>query len=213
MNKEDTEGTQKRENKRRARDAGARTAFNNLREKTDLPTKRMAGATLAAILAPSVIGALDDEEGFSTASGSVLGVLGATTGGYIGFKNAHSKLATEELKDAIISEAMAGIKIEGKKIAAETGNAQEGINHMARRKAQLIEEISPIDPTRAATFNNWLRDKPFIDDLAGIDLLNRSPREVRGMTKGALLGALTAMVPAYFLTRAGEPATNYLNVG
>lgn len=188
-------------NRERVKAASA-TAFGNLRSKTDVNTKRMAGAALAAALAPSFVGMVDgrDSDFVSDFVGSGLTVAGTGLGGYLGHQR--STIPESEM-DAFIDNELATYKAEAKEIART--NPQEGVNHFAERKRQLLADIAPIDPKRAPALNATLRQMPeFGEMLAELDIANKTPRQVRGLSRGAAIGAVASAIPAYLLMRGEE---------
>lgn len=175
--------------------AVSNTAFGNLNKKVDKNTKRMAGVALGAMLVPSTIGLFDDNEtsfGESAISGGI-GLAGVGLGGYMGYKN--STIKPDEM-DAFVRDELNKYKTEASIISRKDPSA--GVEHFALRKGQLMEDISAIDPQRAKVFNQTLRKVPDLGEMvADLDLLNKTPRQVRGITRGAMLGALASAIPAY----------------
>ena len=185
------------------RAANATTGLGNLNKKIDVNTKRMAGAALAAALLPGVGSWIDDQEtNFvgSLASGTI-GLGGIAGGGYLGYKNAH---IGEGQRNDFISDEIARLKGESK-IAAKDIGPQAAVEQFAREKQAMLESIDPIDPKRARDINNVIRGFPEMGPIiAEMDIPNKSPRDIRGISKGALIGALVSMVPAYLALRSGD---------
>jgi hypothetical protein len=182
--------------------AASATAFGNLRSKTDANTKRMAGAALAAVLAPSAIGMVDgrDSDFISDFAGGGLSVAATGLGGYLGYQQG---TIPADGMDAFIDNELATYKAEAKEIARTS--PQEGVEHFAAKKQQLLADIAPIDPKRAQALNATLRQMPeFGGMLADLDIANKSPRQVRGLSKGAAIGAVASALPAYLLMRGEE---------
>lgn len=182
--------------------AASATAFGNLRSKTDVNTKRMAGAALLASLGPSVLSWVDGED--STFVNDLLSAslsVGATgAGGYLGYQQ--STIPVDGM-DEFIDNKLAIYKAEAKEMART--NPQEGVEHFAAKKQQLLADIAPIDPKRAQALNATLRQMPeFGGMLADLDIANKTPRQVRGLSRGAAIGAVASAIPAYLLMRQGE---------
>jgi len=187
-----------------AQAAATGTAFSNLKEKTSPATKRMAGALLAAVVTPSVLAAVDNQdEGLSNSiisGGLTLG--GTAAGGILGYQSGH--FATDSAKEAFVRDTIKDMKVKSQQIAAEAGPAA-GVEYFANAKKQLMQSVEGIDPKRANVFNNSMRQFPeFGEMIADLDLLRKTPREVAGMTRGAALGSLAAVLPAYLAMRGGE---------
>lgn len=182
--------------------AASATAFGNLRSKTDVNTKRMAGAALAAVLAPSAIGMLDgrDSDFVSDFASGGLSVAATGLGGYLGYQQG---TIPADGMDAFIDNELATYKAEAKEIARVS--PQEGVEHFAAKKQQLLADIAPIDPKRAQALNATLRQMPeFGGMLADLDIANKTPRQVRGLSRGAAIGAVASAIPAYLLMRGEE---------
>ena len=184
--------------------AEAKTGFENLKSRITPDTKRMAGALLAAAMTPAALSLVDDQE-TSISGGALSGLIGAggvIGGGYMGYK---SSRLDDKGKDALVKKALVDLKAKSQEVAAREGPAA-GIDYFGKAKAQLLEIINPVDPGRSKQFNAVARHK--IPDVGGIiadlDLLQKSPREIRGMTRGAALGALAAALPSYLALRSGE---------
>jgi len=183
--------------------AAANTAMGNLNQRVDLNSKRMAGAALAAALVPSIGMVVDNQEtnlGGFIGSG-LLSTAGLGLGGYLGYRNAH---IDDAIRDEFIRDEVSRMK-NASKVAAKEIGPQAAVEQFARDKQALLADLDPIDAKRAAVINNELREFPEVGPiLAEMDLGNKTPRDVRGITKGALIGALASMVPAYLALRNGE---------
>ena len=184
--------------------AEAKTGFENLKNRVTPDTKRMAGALLAAVLTPSALSLVDDQE--TSISGGLLsgliGTAGVGGGGYLGYK---SSRLSDEGKDALVKSVLKDLKTKSQEVAAREG-AAAGIDYFGKAKADLLEILDPVDPGRSPQFNAVMRrEVPEVGDMiADLNLLQRSPREIRGMTRGAALGALAAALPSYLALRSGE---------
>lgn len=181
--------------------AASQTAFENLRNKTDLNTKRMAGVALAAMVAPSLVSMFDGNEDniMSDLMMGGIGTLGVAGGGYLGYRNVNIK--PEDL-DAFKRDEISRIKKEVKDLGKTDPAA--AVSQFSRMKGEMLDDISPIDPTRAKTFNQELSNIIGRHAANDADLLNRTPRQLRGVSKGAALGALAAALPAYLASRNSE---------
>ena len=181
--------------------AASQTAFENLRNKTDLNTKRMAGVALAAMVAPSLVSMFDGNEDniMSDLMMGGIGIAGVAGGGYLGYRNVNIK--PEDL-DAFKRDEISRIKKEVKDLGKTDPAA--AVNQFSRMKGEMLDDISPIDPKRAKTFNQELGTIIGRSAANDADLLNRTPRQLRGVSKGAALGALAAALPAYLASRNSE---------
>lgn len=189
---------QKEANKQRVY-AAAGTGFDELRNRLDPNTKRMAGAALAAYLSPGILATFDDQKtgiGQILAGTAIMGT-GVGVGGILGNRSVRI-----EDKDEYVRQAMSNLKAKGKELAKKVG-PEAARDFIALEKEKLIKDISPIAPNQAKAFNIAAKSmgNEMISDL---DLLNRSPREIRGTTRGVLLGTLASALPAYLAMRGGE---------
>jgi N12 class adenine-specific DNA methylase len=75
---------------------------------------------------------------------------------------------------------------------------------LAALKGAMIDDITPIDPQRAAILNKLLQQSDVTEPLAELDMLNKTPRQLRGLSRGVAIGALTAAIPAYMMHARGE---------
>ena len=183
--------------------AAADTALGNLNQRIGLNTKRMAGGAIAAGLAPGLLSYIDDQDtnlaGF-TGSG-VLTVAGIGAGGYLGYRHSH---VNEALRDELIRSEIDKLKAKSKQAAKQIG-PQEAVEQFARNKQALLEDLSPIDAQRAPIINRELGKIPEVGMiLKDMDIGNKTPRDMRGMSRGALLGGLISLIPAYLALRNGE---------
>ena len=181
--------------------ARSQTAFQNLRSKTDANTKRMAGVALAAMVAPSVVSMFDGNEDniMSDLMMGSIGTVGIAGGGYLGYRNVNIK--PEDL-DAFKRDEISRIKTEVRDLGKTDPAA--AVEQFARMKGEMLDDVSPIDPTRAKAFNQELGNIIGRGAANDADLLNRTPRQLRGVSKGAALGALAAALPAYLASRNSE---------
>ena len=178
------------------------TALNNLLSKTDANTKRMAGAALLAGLSPGTISWMDDQETSlmgNTISG-LLGVGGIGLGGYLGHR---AGTIAPENREQFIRDNIDILKAESKTIGREQ-DAAAAVQYFADKKRELLNDISPIDAKRALQFNAMAKQFPeFGEMIADLNLLEKTPRQVRNMSRGAALGALATAIPAYLAMRNG----------
>ena len=181
--------------------ARSQTAFENLRNKTDLNTKRMAGVALAAMVAPSLVSMFDGNEDniMSDLMMGGIGTAGIAGGGYLGYRNVNIK--PEDL-DAFKRDEISRIKTEVRDLGKTDPAA--AVEQFARMKGEMLDDVSPIDPTRAKAFNQELGNIIGRGPANDADLLNRTPRQLRGVSKGVALGALAAALPAYLASRNSE---------
>jgi hypothetical protein len=187
---------------RQRANAQSKTAFQNLRSKTDVNTKRMAGLALAAMLGPSVVSMFDGNEDniISDLGSGMVTAGGLLGGGYLGLRGVNIK--PEDL-DAFKRQEISRIKSEVRELGKTDPAA--AVELFSRMKGEMMDDVSPIDPARAKIFNQSVKVVPELGHMvAEADLLNRTPRQLRGVTKGAALGALAAALPAYLATRNSE---------
>lgn len=180
--------------------ANARTGFDQLRDRLDPNTKRMAGAALAAYLAPLTAASFDDQEtGMmqSLAGGVILG------GGMVGGAILGERNVSIDDKDEYVRQAMSELKKKGRELAKEVG-PEAARDFIALEKEKLMKDISPIAPRQAKAFNMAAKAVGGGGIFEDLDLLNRSPRQIRGTTRGVLLGTLATALPAYLAMRGGE---------
>ena len=183
--------------------ANADTALGNLNQKIGLNTKRMAGAAFAGAVLPGTLALIDNQESdfLGNALSGSLSVAGIGAGGYLGYKNAH---VAEDAKDDFLKAEIKNLK-DKSKAAAKIIGPQAAVEQFAREKQALLEDLAPIDPKRAAIINRELGRIPELGMiLKDMDLGNKAPRDVRGIAKGALIGALASIAPAYLALRGGE---------
>ena len=183
--------------------ANANTGLGNLNKKIDINTKRMAGAAFAAAMLPSVGSWIDDQN--TNIMGSLLsggvGLAAIGGGGYLGYKNAHIGV---DQRDDFISNEISRLKGESK-IAARDIGPQAAVEQFAREKQLMLQSIDPIDSKRAGSINSFFRSIPeFGPMIADMDLGNKAPRDLRGISRGALTGALASIIPAYLALRNGD---------
>ena len=174
--------------------AAFRTGAQNLWDRTDRNTHRMAGGALAAVLLPGMLASIDNqEEDFANqllSGGITAGGVGL--GAYIEQMSQH---LTPEQMDDYINNAVNDLKAKSKVDMKESG-PQAAADRFGRAKQAVYDEVNPVDPQPG-------RRKVF-EQVTGMDALGRSPRELRGMTRGALIGGLLAAPLAYGVMRNGE---------
>lgn len=180
--------------------AAINASFAEVNENLGDDSKRMAGAALGSLLIPSTLGMLDNQEEDWVSqyllSPGILGV-GTAAGGAIGYNQAH---LSDKEKEAYADQALKDLKTKSKARAKEVGPKQ-AVDEYGYAKATMLDDISPIGPKYGKVFNKATKGIPVVGD---IDLPNRTPREMRGMTRGALIGALASIAPAYAVLRGGE---------
>ena len=49
-----------------------------------------------------------------------------------------------------------------------------------------------------------LRKLDITEPIAELDLANKTPRQLRGLSRGAAIGAAASAIPAYLLMRGGD---------
>lgn len=188
---------------RQRRDAAGKTAVENVGRKLTPDTKRMAGVALAALLAPGIGSMVDnqDETILQGIGAGILGAGGAAVGGMYGLGEAESEAIHDEI---MMEDKMRDLKRESKEVAKRDGPAA-GVEYFARGKEKLYEYIQPMDPGRGSAFNSYMRDIPeFGPMIADLNIADRSPRHMKHMTRGAMLGAIAAAPFAYGTLRGGE---------
>lgn len=184
--------------------AAVKASFDEVRNNVGDDSKRMAGAALAAVMAPTALAAIDNQEEDILAqliASPVIAVGGTAAGGLIGYHQAHLK---DEDKDTYTRNGVKALKETSKERAREVG-PQQAIEEFANAKADLLKDISPVGPKHGQLFNKVVGSMPeYGPMLRDIDIPNRTRRELRGMTRGALIGALASIAPAYGVLRGGE---------
>lgn len=188
---------------RQRRDAAGKTAMDSIGRKISPKTKRMAGVALGAALTPSVMMMLDNqEESFmdQLISGAIT-AGGIGVGGYMGMQGGALGEAETE---AYINDGLDQLKTEAKEVAKTKGPAA-GVEHYAKGKELLMEYVKPIDPNRSGAFNNYMREIPeFGPMIADLNIPSRTPRQMKHLSRGAMLGALASAPLAYQALRGGE---------
>lgn len=179
--------TRSRSDARQEREAQVRTATENLIAKTDVNTKRMAGLALAATLTPGLMSLLDgnDDGMLNNALSGAVSLAGVGGGAYLGQRQ--GSLTPEKLEEFKRQE-VANIKNEVRELAKT--DPQAAVEMFAKLKDEMIDDISPVDAMRAKSLR--------------MDMLNQSPRQLRGATRGAAIGAAASLIPAYLATRQEE---------
>ena len=177
-----------------ARSEAFKTGLENLYRKSDLGTKRMAGAALLAALTPGTLAMTDNrDENFlqEFASGGItLGGIGL--GAYI--EHEWDKMSDDE-KEFYIENEINDLKRQSKETMKDKG-PQVANEEFARAKQRLLEMNEPID-------TNPGRRKVARENI-GFDILGMTPRTLRGTSRGALLGAVASIPLAYGVMRGEE---------
>ena len=183
--------------------AQGNTGWQNLLSKTDANTKRMAGAALLGILAPSIASKFEGEENsyLNEMLGGGVSLVGTGLGGYLGHK---AGTIAPEHREQYIRDNIDILKAESKAIGREQ-DAAAAVQYFADKKRELLDDISPIDAKRAIEFNHIAKQFTELGEMvAELNILKKTPRQVRGMTRGAALGALATAIPAYLLMEQGS---------
>ena len=177
-----------------ASNAAFRTGAENLWNKTDRMTHRMAGGALAAALLPGIMSSLDNQE---ENLGQQL-VAGGTIAGGIGIgqliERSLDNMSPDEIKDFINME-VGELKRKSKE-TMRTKGVQVANDEFGKAKQRLLDDFEPVDAQVG-------RRKVF-ENRTGFDLLGQTPRNLRSMTRGSLLGALAVAPLAYGALRGGE---------
>ena len=177
-----------------ARSEAFKTGLGNLRDRTDVNTKRMAGAALLAMLAPGILASTDNqEENFlqEVLSGSIT-LGGAGIGAYV--ENDIARMSDED-KAFAVEQELADLKRKSKETMKEKGPMVANEEY-GQAKQRMLNEYEPIDTNKG-------RRKVARENI-GFDVLGMTPRTVRASARGALLGALASMPLAYGVMRGGE---------
>ena len=177
-----------------ARGEAFKTGLGNLRDRTDVNTKRMAGAALLAMLAPGILASTDNqEENFlqEVLSGSItLGGVGL--GAYV--ENDIARMSDED-KAFAVEQELADLKRKSKETMKEKGPMVANEEY-GQAKQRMLNEYEPIDTNKGR--------RRVARENIGFDVLGMTPRTVRASARGALLGALASMPLAYGVMRGGE---------
>ena len=177
-----------------ARSEAFKTGLGNLRDRTDVNTKRMAGAALLAMLAPGILASTDNqEENFlqEVLSGTIT-LGGAGLGAYI--ENDFARMSDDE-KAFAVEQELSELKRKSKETMKAKGPMVANEEY-GQAKQQMLNEYEPIDTNKG-------RRKVARENI-GFDVLGMTPRTVRASARGALLGALASMPLAYGVMRGGE---------
>jgi len=177
-----------------ARSEAFKTGLGNLRDRTDVNTKRMAGAALIAMLAPGILASTDNqEENFlqEVLSGTIT-LGGAGYGAYL--ENDLARLSDEE-KAYAVEQELADLKRKSKETMKDKGPMVANEEY-GQAKQRMLNEYEPIDTNKG-------RRKVARENI-GFDVLGMTPRTVKASARGALIGALASMPLAYGVMRGGE---------
>lgn len=168
-------------------------AADNLVNRSLPNTGRMAGAALAAGAIPGLVSMVDDQETnvFGTAASGLIGGGGIALGGMIGYGNSH---LGDDAKEAFIRQETNKLKVQAQQNRAVSGPTAAA-DDFGYAKTRLLESVEPISPREGKVLGKR-------SDAAKI--LNMTPREIRGMSKGAMLGAIASALPAYLAMRNGD---------
>ena len=183
-------------------EANGQTAWDNINRKMAPGTKRMAGAALGAFFAPSVLSMVDNQEEnlLGQAGSGAFAMGGIGTGGLLGYLEAEKEMVDDEL---MVENKLRDLKRESQEIMKKEGPAA-GVEYFAKGKQELLDYISPMDSNRSGVFNQYMRTKPLGDIIADLNLPAMSPRAAKYTSRGAMLGALASIAPAYNMLRGGE---------
>tara|TARA_R110002012_G_scaffold50126_2_gene129833 strand:- start:3812 stop:4372 length:561 start_codon:yes stop_codon:yes gene_type:complete len=174
--------------------AAFKTGSQNLWNRTDRMTHRMAGGALAAALLPTGLSMVDNQE---ENLAQVL-IAGGLTGGGMAIgqiiEETLDQMSPEEIEEFIQME-VGELKRKSRQ-DMKTKGVQQANEEFGRAKQKLYEDFEPVDaqPGRREVFRR----------VTGADLLGKTPRNLRSMTRGALLGGIAAAPLAYGVLRGGE---------
>ena len=174
--------------------AAFRTGTQNLWNRTDRMTHRMAGGALAAALLPGLMSSVDNQD--ENIAQQLLSA-GITAGGVgIGqlIERSIDNMSPDEIEDFIKME-VGELKRKSRE-DMKTKGVQQANDEFGRAKQKLYEDFEPVDaqPGRREVFRR----------KTGFDVLGQTPRNLRSMSRGALLGGLAAVPLAYGVLRGGE---------
>lgn len=178
--------------------ARARAAFNtgtqNLFNRTDRMTHRMAGGALAAALLPGLMSSVDNQEENIAQQLLSAGITvgGASLGTVI--DRDHNYMSPEQI-DEYIKDEIVELKRKSKE-NMKTKGVEEANAEFARAKQKLYEDFQPVDSQKGR--------REVFRKVTGADLLSQTPRNLRSLSRGALLGAIAAAPLAYGVLRGGE---------
>ena len=174
--------------------AAFRTGAQNLWNRTDRMTHRMAGGALAAALLPASLSMIDNQE--ENLAQQI--IAGSITGGGIALgqiiERSLDQMSPEEVEEFLKMEVNE-LKRKSKE-TMKTKGVQSANEEFATAKQRLYQEFEPVDEMQG-------RRNAF-ENVTGADLLGQTPRNLRSMTRGALLGALASAPLAYGVLRGGE---------
>lgn len=174
--------------------AAFKTGSQNLWNRTDRMTHRMAGGALAAALLPAGLSMIDNQE--ENLAQQL--IAGGVTGGGIAIgqiiEQTLDQMSPEEIEEFIEME-VGELKRKSKQ-DMKTKGVQQANDEFGRAKQRLYEDFEPVDsqPGRREVFRK----------MTGADLLSKTPRNLRSLTRGALLGGIAVAPLAYGVLRGGE---------
>ena len=181
------------------RAAQVRHRVNQYFANTPKASNRMAGAAIVATMAPGILDIGDLNKFSLEDQGSgVISIASLGIGGYLGHK-----LATvpPEKRQEFERAAMSKIKDQAKVIQKDHG--YEAANaYAAKEKQAFLDSINPISPRVADAVESLRANKTYVNP--SVELFTRTPRQITGASRGALLGSLAGVVPAYFAIKADE---------
>ena len=174
--------------------AAFKTGSQNLWNRTDRMTHRMAGGALAAALLPGIMSSVDNQEenlgqqllsGGITAGGVGIGAL---------IEQSLDHMSPREIQE-FIKDEVGELKRKSRE-DMKTKGPQQANEEFGRAKQKLYEDFEPVDsqPGRREVFRR----------MTGADLLGQTPRNLRSLSRGALIGGLAALPLAYKVLRGGE---------
>jgi len=174
--------------------AAFRTGSQNLWNRTDRMTHRMAGGALAAALLPGTLAMMDNQdENFAQQL-----IAGGITGGGMAIgqmiEKSLDQMSPEQIEEFIQME-VGELKRKSRE-DMKTKGVQQANEEFGRAKQKLYEDFEPID-SQAGRREVFRR-------VTGADLLSKTPRNLRSMARGALLGGIAAAPLAYGVMRGGE---------
>jgi hypothetical protein len=123
---------------------------------------------------------------------------GGITAGGVGIgaliEQSLNQMSPEEIQE-FIKDEVGDLKRKSRE-DMKTKGVQAANDEFGRAKQKLYEDFEPVDaqPGRREAFRR----------KTGVDMLGQTPRNLRTMSRGALLGGIAALPLAYGVLRGGE---------